>query len=134
MSKLTDEEIRKMRELIADHDAEGSEEGDFDPSKVRVPYTFQKFPMMIYNHEMSYPAYDTEKNVLRGSVVVAEMVHVKAHLASKTVHTQRELEAALHQGWSESAPTFQEPEVEAEPEEQISVEEHRQRGRRKTAA
>lgn len=114
MSQITDEEIQKMREMIANHDAETSEEVDFDPSKVKVPYRFQKFPMVVYNHARSRAACDEERNVLRGSLVVAEVVHVKAHLASMLVQHQQELDAALSAGWSEAPPEFKE-EQEDEP-------------------
>ncbi len=130
MATLSEEEIRKMREMLAAHDAEASNEADFDPSKVKVPYRFQKFPMMVYDHAESYPAYDTEKDVMRGSVVVRETVHVKAHLAEKVVRSQAELDHALAHGWSEAAPHFREEAEAEEPEEQLSVQEHRARGRK----
>lgn len=118
-SEITAAEIERMRELVADHDAEGGDNADFDPSKVRVPYVFKKFPMMVYNAAQSHPAYDDERIVTRGSLAVAELTHIKAYLASRIVNNQRELDAALADGYSENAPTFAEeteaPVIEEKP-------------------
>lgn len=124
-AQLTVNEIEKMRELLAQHDAQNSEGSDFDPSKVVIPYRYQKFPMMIYDHSKSYPAHEREQTVTRGSMVVNEIVHVTANLASKVVRNQAELEEHLEQGWSENPPSFElEPEV---------VEPHPARRRRQVA-
>lgn len=111
---MSEEEAERIRELLANHDAENSNETDFDPSKVKVPYRFQKFPQVVYDHAHSYPAYDEEKTVIRGSMAVLEMTHIKAHFAQKVVNSQRELDAAVAAGWSETPPEFRE-EQESEP-------------------
>jgi hypothetical protein len=78
-----------------------------------MPYRFQKFPMMIYHHENSYPAHDEVRDILRGSMVVTETIHVTAHVTRKIVKSQSELDHALANGWSETPPEFRE---ESEPE------------------
>lgn len=130
-SQLSASDIEKMRALVAQHDeqAEG-EENNFDPSKVRKPYHFQKFPMMVYDHARSYPAHDAEQNVVRGSIAVVEVTHVKARLVSKIVHSQRELDSALSEGWNELAPEFlEEPTIEQDEEAAPVEQAHRKPGR-----
>ena len=111
--ELTAEEIERMRQIVARHDSEHRPIQTFDLNNPpRQSYRFQKFPMMIYDHENSYPAHDEERTVIRGSLPVQEIFHVPAKLVSKIVHNQRELDQALEDGWSEQAPEFREEERE----------------------
>lgn len=87
MPQLTEMDVIKMREMLAQHDAEQ------DPIRVidlnnppRQPYKYQKFPKIVYDLESS-----TEQKI-----------------AYVVVEDEESLQAYLEAGWSEQPPSFSE--------------------------
>jgi len=80
MPELTFEEIERMRQIVQQHDAQRPVMQTIDLNNPpKVPYTFQKFPMMVYG--------ESGQNVL--------------------VRSESELQEALESGWTrvpQSAP------------------------------
>lgn len=77
MQHLTPAEIERMREILAQHDAQGEQEFDLNKPKVE-PYRHQEFPRIVY-----HPTKGTHRKV----------------------HNQAELDKALSAGHSIEAPT-----------------------------
>lgn len=83
--QITHEEATRLRQILAQHDAERQPFRTIDLNNPpREPYHFQKFPKMVYDHQHSVP----------GNLVIA------------TVRSDDELAQALEDGWSENAPAF----------------------------
>lgn len=109
------DEIERMRQIIAQVDG-----NNHKPMQTldlnnppRVPYRFQKFPMMVYDLERSTPAHEEERVNRSGFV---EWVQVGAHVVTLLVQNEDQLQTALAEGWSEQAPGFSEsPTIELSP-------------------
>jgi hypothetical protein len=111
--ELTALEIERMRQIVQEHDLQSKPVQTIDLNNPpKVPYRHQKFPMVVYDHERSYPARDETRTVVRGSMAVQERIHVAARISSKLVHSEEELREARAEGWSELAPEFREEEQE----------------------
>jgi hypothetical protein len=107
--ELTAQEAEQLRTLLARYDGQRKPitvTNLNDPPK--TPYHFQKFPMMVYDHEASFPAHDETRTAIVGSSVLEETYHVRAHVASRVVHTEAQLKEALAEGWRETPPPFRE--------------------------
>lgn len=106
--ELTAEEIERMRQLVAAHDGQHKPVTTVDLNNPpRVPYRFQKFPMIVYDLENSYAAHDVPVTDRLGNPTGATQ-HVTARIVSRVVNSEHELHAALEDGWSENAPEFRE--------------------------
>ena len=116
--ELTATEAEQMRGLLAKYDSQHKKiEIHNINEQPRVPYRHQKFPMMMYNHEKSYPAHTETKTAIVGSSVLEETIHIKAKVSTRIVHSEHEMESAKVEGWSTTPPEFRE-----EPEETMSDE------------
>jgi hypothetical protein len=103
--QLTETEIQQMRQLLAAHDADHKPMAVIDLNNPpKTPYKYHPFPKMVYDLQNSYPSRDEVRPRTNGAGV--ETVHVPANLVYKVVRSAEELEAALAEGWSASAPTF----------------------------
>ena len=105
-AQMSMEEVDRMRAILHEQDKRRVP-NVFDLSKPPVvPYTFQKFPMTVYNPKGSTPPkiIRTEKAV-ENRLVVSE-THVAARLQMKMVNSEKELEKALKDGWQEKPPVF----------------------------
>lgn len=90
-AQLSPEEIERMRQIVQQHDSERKPIQIVDLNNPpKEPYRFQKFPKMVYDLAHSEPG----------------------HVVSQIVRSEDDLEAALEQGWSESAPAYSDEHVE----------------------
>lgn len=106
---MSEVEIARLRQILLQHDAEHKPLATIDLNNPpKVPYRHQKFPMAVYDHEHSQPAHDELRAVRSGNLVVEEQVHVPAKVVMRLVQNERELEAALDNGWSDKAPEYRE--------------------------
>jgi len=109
--QLSESEIAHMRTLLAQHDSENKKVTIHDLNHPpREPYRFQKFPMMVYDLQNSYPSQDKVRPKANGAGV--ETVHIPAKVVSRLVQSEDQLQAALADGWDEEAPAFNEERVE----------------------
>jgi hypothetical protein len=104
---LTPVEAEQMRSILQRYD------NDRKPVQIhnlndppKVPYRYQKFPKMLYNHEQSEPAHEVTKSAIVGSSVIEERVHVRAKVVTIIVHNESDLAEYLADGWREDAPEF----------------------------
>jgi hypothetical protein len=103
--QFSEVDIANMRRALAEHDSQAKPVTIHDLNNPpREPYKFQKFPMMVYDHANSFPATEQEEPSKTGFGMIT--VHVRANIASRTVQSEEELQAALADGWSEHAPEF----------------------------
>lgn len=113
--QLTVTEIEQMRRLVAQHDARPQNKIQvMDPNNPpKLPYTFQKFPLMVYDLEHSYPARQEEQTLRNGA---REIVHIAAKVISMLVQSEEQLQRAIEDGWSQNPPEFREA-----PEERLNA-------------
>lgn len=105
--QLTEVEAAQMRQILARHDSESKPVQIHDLNRPpQAPYRFQKFPMMVYDLENSYPSRDEDQARRNGMGI--ESVHIPAKVVSAIVNSEDELEQLLATGWSEQAPAFSE--------------------------
>jgi hypothetical protein len=105
-NQLSQEEIDRMRQLVALHD-KANPVKSFDINKPpKEPYTHQEFPRLMYHPDCRIGS-DTEGRPLSGKNSGHYVV----------VNSQEELEAALENGFQIDPPAPKsEEELEAEPE------------------
>jgi hypothetical protein len=105
--QLSEQEVAHMRQILAQHDSEHKPMQVFDLNNPpKEQYHFQKFPMMLYDHANSHPAYDEERPSRVG--MGTDTFHVPAKVITLVVETEEQLQRALGDGWSEEAPEFRE--------------------------
>lgn len=105
--QLSSGEIERMRHILAQHDSEAKKTTIHDLNNPpRQAYHFQKFPMMVYNHERSYPSRDETRPKPNGAGT--EVIHIPAKVASILIRSEEELASAVEDGWTQEAPAFNE--------------------------
>lgn len=111
MQEFTPDQIEAMRQVVSDSDR-SKQPNVFDLSKPpMVPYKFQKFPQMVYDHKKSRPSrYKTYKTAQ------GEERHdfIPVKYATKMAKNDAELKSLLAQGYEENPPVFDDP---TEPDE-----------------
>lgn len=91
MNPLSHDEIERMRQIVQQHDSQRKPIQIVDLNNPpKEPYRFQKFPKMVYDLTHSEPG----------------------HVVNRIVRSEDDLEAALAQGWSESAPAYSDERIE----------------------
>ena len=116
MPTFSAEEIEKMRSVVLAHDKQHNAVNVFDPNNPpKVPYTHKAFPTIVYDHKASKPSRD--KLVMQHGT--EHVQHVPAHLATKTVNNQAELDEALKAGFQLKPPVLEH--VGIVPEEDLEV-------------
>jgi hypothetical protein len=104
---LTETEIARMRQLVLEHDSQAKKATIHDLNNPpKEQYRFQKFPMVVYDHQSSSPARDDDQPNKNGLGYAT--VHIPARVVSMEVNSEKELKDALAAGWSEMAPEFRE--------------------------
>lgn len=87
MPQMTEADINKMREMVANYDAEQSPVKVVDLNNPpRVAYKYQKFPKIVYDLENS-----SEQKIV-----------------FVTVENEDDLQSYLAEGWSENPPSYSE--------------------------
>jgi hypothetical protein len=105
--QLSESEISTMRQLLAQHDSGARKMTIHDLNNPpKAQYRYQKFPMMVYDLEHSYPSRDEQKP--KPNSLGMETVHVPAKVVTKIVESEEGLQEAVATGWSTEAPTFTE--------------------------
>lgn len=100
----TPDEIEKMRNTVLRADKERNGGRDIDINKpVTPPYSFKKFPMIVYHHARSIAAHDVEKE---SPQKIKFMAHVPAKYDERVVKSEGELQKALADGYEETPPDF----------------------------
>jgi hypothetical protein len=101
LSTFSSGQIEELRNAIVRRDSQQAKEGMIDINNPpKVPYVFQKFPMMVYKHSKA----QSSRDELRQNRDQVEIVHIPAKLGEKVVNSEEELEAALEAGYSEKPP------------------------------
>ena len=105
--QLTEVEISRMRQILAQHDSEHKPMQTIDLNNPpRVPYKYQKFPMMLYDLVNSHPARDEEQPRRNGPGF--DTIHIPAKVITLLVNSETQLKKAIEEGWSDQAPNFSE--------------------------
>jgi len=105
--EFSEVELSHMRQILSQHDAGARKMTIHDLNNPpKSQYRFQKFPMMVYDLEHSYPS--TNEQRPKPNSLGTETVHVPAKIVRMVVQSEDELQHALAQGWSEQAPAFSE--------------------------
>lgn len=119
-AQLSHEEAERLREILMQHDKKNNAgPNSFDLHNPKVPpYRHQEFPKLVYHHENSKPSKDTAKINRDGN---QEVIHTPAHLATKQVNNQDELEAALAAGYQEKPPVLKHVGLNPEEESEIDL-------------
>lgn len=105
--QFSDAEVERMRQILASHDSQAKKSTIHDLNNPpKEQYRFQKFPMMVYDLQGSYPSRDEERP--KSNSLGFETVHVPAKVISKVVSSDQELESSINLGWSIEAPSFTE--------------------------
>lgn len=105
--QLSESEVMHMRQILAQHDSQHKPMTTTDLNNPpKEQYRFQKFPMMVYDLNNSYPSRDEQRP--KSNSLGFETVHVPAKVLAKVIHSDEELQYVLANGWSEQAPAFNE--------------------------
>lgn len=115
--EITPVEAEQLRSILQRYDNDHKPIAIYnlnDPPK--VPYRYQKFPKMLYNHEESAPAHEETRTAVVGSSVLEETVHIRAKVVTLIVANEQQYQDALAEGWREDAPEFRD-----EPEDTLSA-------------
>ena len=98
------DEAEKLRSLLKAHDKARVSNNVWDMSKpVIVPYVYRKFPMTLYDHKASKPAWDEPAKTAQK---IDYMKHHRARFVTKIVESEEELAQDLQEGWQETPPDF----------------------------
>lgn len=108
--QYTQDQIEAMRRVVMESDKARSQ-NVFDLSKPNVmPYKYEPFPKMLYDHKRSKAPYWRERVVtIPGIGITKERELVPAELAYKIVDNEEQLKQALAEGYRKDAPRFDAP-------------------------